>query len=285
MKVLETHIVPAMDKEIRLQEYAPGIFYAITTKSGIKKAIKREEILIDGKIAQTSDWVKENQKIELLQQKVSPKKIFQLKLEVIFEDEYFAIVNKPSGYPTSGNYFKTIENALPFNLEKSNKQDALPYPLPVHRLDNPTSGLLAIAKTRAAQITLNSYFETKEIRKIYVALVHGHTPETLSLTTNIDEKSALTKLKTLRHFNFKDQEYSLVELSPETGRTHQLRIHLASHNFPIVGEKQYANNENDFKNKGLFLAAVGLKLNHPIHYKELTFSIDLPAKFKKAISF
>ncbi|UJH90513.1 hypothetical protein LZ575_17150 [Antarcticibacterium sp. 1MA-6-2] len=132
MKILETHIVPAISEEIRLQDYAPQVFKIISSRSGIKKAIKREEILIDGKIGKTSDWVKPNQKIELLQQEKQEKKIFQLKLEVVFEDQYLAVVNKPAGYPTSGNFFKTIENALPFNLQASQEDDSLPYPLPVH---------------------------------------------------------------------------------------------------------------------------------------------------------
>ena len=281
-KILESHIVPAIHEKIRLQEYAVDIFKSIPSRSGIKKAIKRQEILIDGQIAKTSDWIEEHQKIELLQQEIKPKKIFNLKLEVIFEDDYFAVVNKLAGYPTSGNYFKTIENALPFNLKISGESDALPYPLPVHRLDNPTSGLLLIAKTRIAQTKLHLDFETKDIQKTYLAVIHGIFPETAIFSDEINQKSALTTIKTLRPFHFKNEDYSLVEVNPDTGRTHQIRIHLAQHGFPIVGDKEYGTGSAPFPKKGLYLAAIGLRLIHPITDEPLEFKLKIPRKFESS---
>ncbi len=280
MKILETHIVTTLQEKIRLQEYAVDIFKSIPSRSGIKKAIKREEILIDGQIAKTSDWIKEGQKIELLQQEIKPKKIFRLKLEIIFEDDYFAVVNKLPGYPTSGNYFKTIENALPFNLKISEQPDALPYPLPVHRLDTPTGGLLLIAKTRFAQTKLYQAFETKEIEKTYMALVHGTTPATAIFQDKIDQKSALTRIQTLNSFCFKNEDYSLLEVHPDTGRTHQIRIHLSQHGFPIVGDKEHGSSSDPFSKKGLYLAAIGLRLQHPITDEPLEFKIKIPRKFE-----
>lgn len=280
MKILESHIVPAIPEKIRLQEYAVDIFQSIPSRSGIKKAIKRQEILIDGLIAKTSDWIEEHQKIELLQQQIKPKKIFSLKLEVIFEDDYLAVINKLPGYPTSGNYFKTIENALPFNLKISEEPDALPYPLPVHRLDNPTGGMLLIAKTRIAQTKLYRSFERKEIEKTYTALVHGTTPETAIFSEEIDQKSASTNIKTLSIFSFKNEDYSLVEVNPDTGRTHQIRIHLAQHGFPIVGDQEHGKGSAPFPKKGLYLAAIGLRLTHPVTYKPLEFKMKIPRKFE-----
>ena len=280
MKILETHIVTTLQEKIRLQEYAVDIFKSIPSRSGIKKAIKREEILIDGQIAKTSDWIKEGQKIELLQQEIKLKKIFRLKLEIIFEDDYFAVVNKLPGYPTSGNYFKTIENALPFNLKISEQPDALPYPLPVHRLDTPTGGLLLIAKTRFAQTKLYQAFETKEIEKTYMALVHGTTPATAIFQDKIDQKSALTRIQTLNSFCFKNEDYSLLEVHPDTGRTHQIRIHLSQHGFPIVGDKEHGSSSDPFSKKGLYLAAIGLRLQHPITDEPLEFKIKIPRKFE-----
>ena len=279
MKILETHIVPTILEKIRLQEYAVDIFKSIPSRSGIKKAIKREEILIDGKIAKTSDWIKEGHKIELLPQEIKQKKIFQLKLEIIFEDDFFAVVNKLPGYPTSGNYFKTIENALPFNLKTSEESDALPYPLPVHRLDNPTGGLLLIAKTRFAQAKLYQAFETKEIEKTYTALVHGTTPESAIFQDKIDKKSAFTKIQTLNTFSFKNENFSLLEVNPDTGRTHQIRIHLSQHGFPIVGDKEHGTSSEPFAKKGLYLAAIGLRLAHPITDEPMLFKLQIPRRF------
>lgn len=285
MKILETHIVPALDEKIRLQEYAASAFESISTRSGIKKAIKRKEILIDGTIGNTSDWVQEHQKLELLQQEVAMKKVFQLGMEVVFEDDFLAVIKKPPGYPTSGNYFKTIENALPFNLKVSREQDALPYPLPVHRLDNPTGGLLLIAKTRNAQTLLNLSFEHKEIHKTYLALVHGEAPESYTFNSNIDGKTAVTRIIKTGNFSFKDKLYSILEVSPETGRTHQIRIHLSGNDHPIVGDMQYGLKIHPFQKKGLYLAAVALNFKHPISQKSMSIKIDPPQKFKISQDF
>lgn len=279
MKILETHIVPALEGKIRLQEYAALVFKTIPTRSGIKKAIKRQEILIDGKVGKTSDWIKEHQKIELLQQEVSEKKIFQLKLEVIFEDEFMAVVHKPAGYPSSGNYFKTIENALPFNLQTSEEKDALPYPLPVHRLDNPTFGLLLVAKTRTAQIQLNRSFENKKIFKTYLALVVGEVPQNFIYENVIEGKAALTKGKRLKLIKKKDRLFSLLELNPETGRTHQIRRHLSENGFPIVGDIEYGSGENFFQKKGMYLSAAGLKFQHPVNSETVKLQLEMPKKF------
>jgi len=239
LKIKETHIVPAINEKIRLQEYAVSIFPSLTTKSSLKKAIKKELILLDDQPARTSDWISEGQKIELLEPEKPNKKVFTLKLEIIFEDEYLALIHKPAGIPTSGNYFKTITNALPFNLKPSNQKDTLTAPLPVHRLDNPTSGILLIAKSKAAQVALNRLFQEKKIIKSYHALVLGTISDSLILKNPIEEKNAETQIEIIENFQFKNENFSLVKAFPKTGRTHQIRIHLAENGNPIVGDKLY----------------------------------------------
>lgn len=283
MKIIETHTVPAIGEKIRLQEYAASIFNTITTRNGIKKAIKREEILIDGEIAKTSDWIREKQVLQLRQPTPSEKKIFQLNLEVIFEDEFFAVINKPAGFPTSGNYFKTIENSLPYNLFPSVEEDALPRPLPVHRLDNPTTGLLLIAKTRNVQTVLNRDFMNKKIIKTYLAIVHGKAPEDILITAEIVNKLAITQVISLNNFKNKNREYSLIEAVPKTGRTHQIRIHLSEKGFPIVGDKLYGK-EGAVGRKNLFLAATALKFIHPVTGEELNLKLPVPKRFERFIS-
>ena len=281
MKIKETHIVPAITEKIRLQEYAVSIFASLPTKSSLKKALKKELILLNGQPAKTSDWIKEGQKIELLESEKPNKKVFNLKLEVIFEDEYLALIHKPAGIPTSGNYFKTITNALPFNLKPSNQKDALPAPLPVHRLDNPTSGILLIAKSKAAQVALNRLFEEKKIIKSYHALVSGTISDALLLKNSIEEKNAETQIEVIDNFQFKNEKLSLVKAFPKTGRTHQIRIHLAENCNPIVGDNLYGKTSENIKKGGLFLAATGLEFIHPETKEIMNFELELPKKFRE----
>lgn len=285
MKIKETHIVPAIAEKIRLQEYAVSIFTSLPTKSSLKKALKKELILLNGQTAKTSDWIHEGQKIELLEPKIEEKKVFTLKLEIIYEDEFLAIIHKPAGIPTSGNYFKTIENALPFNLKESKAKDALPAPLPVHRLDNPTSGLLLIAKSKAVQVDLNRLFEEKKIQKSYHALVLGSLSASVILKEKIEEKDAETHIEVLEHFQLKNENFSLVKAFPKTGRTHQIRIHLANHGNPIVGDKLYGKPSESIKKGVLFLAASGLEFIHPVNKNNLNLELPLPKKFREIKSF
>ena len=173
MKILQTHIVPDGTPRERLSDYACGIFPLIPSRKGIKKAILRHEILLNNKIAKTGDWVESGQTIAWVDLEKKPSKVFQLKLEVVYEDEHFAIINKPAGVVVSGNQFRTIENALLFNLKKSNELDALGKMRAVHRLDGPTSGLLMIAKTASAHLHFSQLFEKKKIQKKYQAIVIG----------------------------------------------------------------------------------------------------------------
>ena len=263
IKPIEKHIVPSIEEAIRLQEYASQAFSLLNSRSAVKKALKKERILLNGKIASTADWIQEGQLLELLDEPVKTKKIFKLLLPVVFEDDFLAVIHKPSGYPTNGNYFKTIENALPFNLTKSTQKDALAYPLPVHRLDNPTSGLLLIAKTKSVQAELSLAFERKEISKTYLAIVEGKfSKEEQMINDELNGKASETLAKAIKFYQKGGNDFSLVELNPLTGRTHQLRKHLAMHGFPIVGDETYG--AKFFLQKAIYLTAYKLQFTHPI---------------------
>ncbi len=281
MKVIETHIVPAISEKIRLQEYAVSIFDSINTRSGIKKAIKKGLILLDDQPAKTGDWIYENQRIDLLHPGKSKKKIFQFELKVLYEDEFIAVIQKPSGFPTSGNYFKTIENALPFNLKTSVEKDALPLPLPAHRLDNPTSGILLCAKTRRSLLELQKAFAEKKISKYYYALVHDRFSGEKEITAPVDEKSAKTFIKVIDIFKIHQKIYSLIEARPLTGRTHQIRKHLSEIGFPIVGDKLYGIEEKDvFMDRKLYLFAGKIAFVHPAIKEQMEFELKFPKKFR-----
>lgn len=227
----------------------------------------------------------ENDVVSVVDLNLKPPKVFPLKLEVIFEDDYLAIINKPAGISVSGNQYKTIVNALGFNLKQSQQKDALNWPLPVHRLDNQTSGLLIIAKTIMARIELGKAFENKQIQKRYHAVVIGKTPTSGSINHKVGEKEALSDYKTLQTVqSLKSGYLSLLELTPQTGRTHQLRIHCAKAlGTPILGDKIYGDSNLILKHKGLFLCAVALDFVHPLTKEELKIEIATPYKFIKRL--
>ncbi|MGB0882369.1 MAG: RluA family pseudouridine synthase [Vicingaceae bacterium] len=284
MPVLNTHIVPKGVEEIRLYDYVQQIFPTIPSRKGVKKAIAREEILVDGNKTSTGHWVKTGQRIELLESSANPPKAYNLDLEIVFEDEYLAVINKPAGIPVSGNQFRTIQNALIGNVNLSKEVDALKWPKPVHRLDGPTSGLLIIAKTAKALVKLGQQFEQKQIQKKYAAIVMGETPEIGVVDSDIDGLKSLSEYKTIKTINsLRSKQLSLVELSPKTGRTHQLRIHLSSIGFPIMGDKQYGSEGNVLGGKGLFLCALELKLSHPITDELLIIKTSIPNKFNSLL--
>ena len=150
----ETHRVPEGTSGVRLSDYARTAFTMIPSRKGIAKAIKRGELRINGAAAQSGDWVESGQLLELVDLQQRIPKMYHLPLEVVFEDEYLAVINKPPGIEVSGNKFKTIENALAGSLSTSTRPDALSWPRPVHRLDYSTSGLLLVAKVQARRCSL-----------------------------------------------------------------------------------------------------------------------------------
>ena len=282
MELKETHIVPKLENSIRFQEYAVGIFKIIPTKSGIKKAIKRKLIFINGNLASTSKYISGNEKIELFQPKdTTTFKKLELDIEVLFEDDYLAIVFKPSGILVSGNKFVTIANGLSKNLIKSTQYDAV-KPQPVHRLDYPTSGVLLVGKTRSSINTLSKIFKNKEIKKTYIAITIGKMDAKGILNFNIDTKNATTEYEVLKSEPSKRFEYlNLVKLKPKTGRKHQLRKHLYTISNPILGDKEYYLKNSILKGKGMYLHAYSLDFRHPITEEKIIVCKELPKKFKK----
>ena len=224
------------------------------------------------------------QKIDLLETPQSQPKIFELPLEVLFEDHHMAAIHKPAGFSVSGNAYKTIYNALPFNLEKSSEADALPWPTPVHRLDNQTSGILLIAKTKTAQIALGNQFEYHTIQKKYCAVVIGKVLINGKIKTPIDDKTAETDFEVVTIVNSLRFGYlSLLNVLPRTGRTHQIRIHLASIGHPIFGDKLYVEERMLHRGKGLFLCAQEIVFLHPKISEEISLKIEIPHKFQSLL--
>ncbi|MEI6891500.1 MAG: RluA family pseudouridine synthase [Pontiella sp.] len=285
MIVRETHRVPDGTNPIRFSDYARIVFEAILSRKGISKAIKRDEFRINGEIAHSGDWVEPGQQIELMDLQQRMPKIYPLPLNVVFEDEYLAVINKPPGIEVNGNKFKTVENALTASLKPSSQPDALPWPRPVHRLDYSTSGLLLVAKTSGAQRLLGQYFEKRLIQKCYAAVVMGSLPTAGMVEEPIGGLQARSEYKSVSIVpSLRSGHVSLIHLFPTTGRTHQLRIHMAGLGHPIVGDHKYGESHNVLKGKGLFLAAIELRFPHPITPQEMKISIELPPKFSSLMN-
>jgi 23S rRNA pseudouridine1911/1915/1917 synthase len=283
LKKVETYSVPTMDGRIRLSDVAAGTFKTILSRKGFKSAIKTGLVTLNGNIAVTADYISGGEVIELFQNPLQNNKpTIELKLEVIFEDDYLAIVYKPAGIVVSGNRKYTLENALGHNLEISTRDDALLRPEPVHRLDYPTSGLLLIGKTSRALIALNKLFEEKSIQKTYHAITIGFMADDGIIEKQIENKNAKTSFQVLKRIESrKYQSLNLVKLTPYSGRKHQLRIHLASVGAPILGDSKYGTEGLIGSGNGLYLHASGLTFIHPVTNKNISKRVPLTKKILK----
>lgn len=284
MKLIAIHTVPKRSEPIRLSDYGKGIFAPIPSRKGFKKAIIKGYIKVNGIVGTTGLWVNTGDKIELF----LPgdfKPVYEREMSVVFEDDHLAVVDKPAGLLVNGNSFQTVENALPYNLQSSPLKDALYTPEVAHRLDFGTSGLLLVAKTASANIGLKKLFEERQINKTYCAIIVGEfSNQTGMITKEVDEKEAITKyiVKQVKS-SPKYHSFNLLELYPETGRRHQIRKHLASIGFPILGDRDYGNSAVWDMKKGLYLQASKLSFKHPLTDEKMQFELELPNKFKKLL--
>ncbi len=280
--VRERHIVTAAFNGVRFQEYCIAVLELLPSRAGVKKAIKRGDLYIDGKPAETGRFMMEGMVVELIEGTLPSSRRFEIDLSVLYEDNFLAIINKPAGIPVSGNYFKTIQNGLAGNIGFSNEPDALPVPRPVHRLDSQTSGVLIIAKTTKAHIALGNLFECRKVQKTYHAVCIGETPDSGELLLPIEGKECHSSFKKIRtSSSIHSSTLTLLQLSPHTGRTHQLRIHCASSGFPIAGDTLYGDRKNTPLHKGLFLAATKIAFPHPITGEMLSVEMEIPHKFTR----
>lgn len=279
--IIDTHLVPDdMESRIRLSDYCVGLFQAVRTRKGIKKAISRGQVLVDGRTGHTGDWVVPGMRIDLCELEQSPRYVLPLEIPVVYEDEHIALINKPGGIPVSGNHSRTLENALLHNINTSSEPDAYKQPRAVHRLDAATCGLVLIAKTRSTRVHLGDQFEQQSVQKHYQAIVIGQTMAEGRIEHPIDQKEAVTEFRLLKSVRSLHTDWiSLLELHPHTGRTHQLRIHLADAGYPILGDKKYGRPGEIMRGKGLFLCATSLIFEHPKTDQTMSFSIPAPNKF------
>ncbi len=202
-----------------------------------------------------------------------------MNIPIVFEDDWLLVVNKPAGLlsvPTPRNESRTLTSILNQDAQDRGLKHRL---YPCHRLDRETSGLVIYAKTKGIEAKMADVFRNREVSKKYIAFVHGklaHPQGTIA--SAIEGKSAVTNYKVIQQ----KSNYGVVEVSPVTGRTNQVRIHFKSIQHPLVGEDKFVFRK-DFalRFKRTCLHAQELKFNHPVTQKHLCLRVDLPLDLQK----
>ena len=315
-----TFLAKDLEKKIRLDKFLTENLKNIS-RSQIKKIIVSKNIKINKKqIIASSEKIKENDLIEVNMPEIKtdyikPKKI---NLDIIYEDEDIIVINKNSGlivHPGAGNKDETLVNGLLY-LYKNNLSNLNGEFRPgiVHRIDKDTSGIIVVAKNNHAHALLSEQFSKHTISRKYVALVWGvirplngkistlisrskKNRQLMSVSDRLGKK-AVTNYKTIKTFSSKEiPKISLVECILETGRTHQIRVHLEYKGNPLVGDKKYGKKKTKFKkiNKKFneilssfsrqALHAKSLGFIHPTKKKFVNFDSRLPNDFKKMLDF
>lgn len=270
--------------------------YTDLSRTNIQRLIEEDKVLVNGSKAKASYKVEIGDKIQI--EEIKAKEISlepqDIPLDIVYEDNDIIVVNKQKGlvvHPANGNPDGTLVNAIMAICKESlSGIGGEIRPGIVHRLDKDTSGLIIIAKNDKAHINLSEQIKAREVKKTYIALVRGviveneatinmpigrSTKDRKKMTVSKKGKSAITHFKVIKRYN----QYTLLEIRIETGRTHQIRVHMAEIGHPVVGDMVYSNGKNPFGVTGQMLHAAKLTFKHPITNKELNLEAPLPEYF------
>lgn len=268
------------------------------SRSQANEAIKNGNILVNGKAVKAKYSVKEGDLVtyDLPEPEVLEYEAEDIPLDIVYEDDVVAVVNKPQGmvvHPSVGHTSGTLVNALMYHIHDLSSINGVVRPGIVHRIDKDTSGLLMIAKNdRAHQALAEELKDKKSLRK-YLAIVHGNISNDRGVieapigrsekdrkkqAVTAKGKPAVTHFKVLERFG----NYTLVELTLETGRTHQIRVHMAYIGHPVAGDPLYGPSKT-LKGNGQFLHAQTLGFTHPTTGESLRFSVEPPAIFQETL--
>lgn len=297
---IELKLLIEDDEDERIDAYLSKEIKEIS-RNEIKEAIKNGSIRVNDKKVKPSYSLKQG---DLVYINVEDEKKIELvpenlNLEIVYEDEYLAVINKPSGmvvHPGAGNKNGTLVNAILYEFGRvGNNEDEI-RPGIVHRLDKDTSGLMLVAKEDEAYYKLIEMFRNKEVKRSYKALVNGVVSEDegtidepigrhptnrqVMTVINKNSKNAITHYTVLDRF----PNHTYIRADLETGRTHQIRVHMKYINHPIVGDQVYASGKNEFGLKKQFLHSAEIKFIHPITNQLIELKSDLPSDLSKILN-
>lgn len=308
-ETLSFRVAPA-DAGVRLDAYLAARIEG-WSRSRLQRLIETEDVLVNGKPSKPSYKLREQDELEVelttpASASFAPEPI---PIEIVYEDDTLVVVNKPAGlvvHPAAGIHFGTLANAVAYHFQQLPDNGAGVRPGIVHRLDRDTSGLLVVAKTEAALEHLSDQFRDRTVFKSYIALVHGRVQ---SESGRIDQplardpanrtrmavvrggRSALSLYRVRQRFD----RFTLLDIELKTGRTHQIRVHLAWLKHPVVGDETYgAGRDNTIQDVKLrarirhlgrhFLHAEKLAFTHPRTNQRVEFSSSLPPEVAELLT-
>lgn len=270
------------------------------SRVAIQRLIENEKVLVNGKKIKPSYKIQENDEIAM--EEIEPVEVAlkaqEIPLDIIYEDKDIIVVNKPKGmvvHPGNGNPDGTLVNAIMAICKDSlSGIGGEIRPGIVHRLDKDTSGIIIVAKNDKAHINLSEQIKDHKVKKTYIALVKGIVKEntaTINMPIGRSEKDrikmavtkkgkeAITHFKVLKRYD----KYTLLQVNIETGRTHQIRVHLSQIGYPIVGDEVYSKGKNEWNIKGQCLHAKSLEFVHPTTGEKMYLEAPLPEYFEKIL--
>lgn len=288
-------VVDEKDQGIRIDKYLSEVFYD-KSRSFIQGLIEKENIKVNNKIPKSNYKVKSSDEIEVIIDEpeilnVDPEDI---PIEILYEDKDIIVVNKEQGmvvHPAPGNYNGTLVNALLFHCTDLSSINGVVRPGIVHRIDKDTSGVLVVAKNDESHNKLSEQLKDHSMKREYYALVEGRIKndkgtidkplarskkDRLKIGIVEGGKRAVTHYEVIERYN----GYTLIKCVLETGRTHQIRVHMASIGFPLVGDPLYGFKKQKFKLKGQMLHAKTLGFIHPSKNEYIEFTTELPEYFQ-----
>ena len=285
-------VVKELESPIRIDKYLGQV--TEYSRNKIEEMLDKKLILANGKNVKPSFKVENGMSIILPDEYETQTDLMgeDIPLDIVYEDKDIIVVNKPSGmvvHPGNGNNEHTLVNALINHTNSLSSQNGNFRPGIVHRIDKDTSGILLVAKNDKTHEILANGFKNKTIKRVYVALLKGEFPNTNATidapigrdkqdrkkmcVTKENAKDAITHLRVIKRF----EGYTLVELRLETGRTHQIRVHMKYIGYPVFNDPVYTGGKTtEF---GQFLHAKSLEFNHPTTGEHMYFESDLPSEF------